>query len=735
MKVRTKIIGLFGLMIFVVSCILALFIAFNIGEMQKRGSFMFAELDQSAEESVRRELWDLADSIGNYVLVLETEIDRSMLNAARVLFEFDREKEGAVTLKDLIRIREDTGMSDLYLGGIDGVFTLSTEPEAIGISLFDIWEGYRMLVTGEADYLPSDIKVKVETGEIFKFTAIPRADNRGLLESALDAGAIEVYLQRLIENNKSIRSMNLFDISLMTLTSNHAKDVQPIYEKGSLLPQEASYISAFFDGAANTEIVMDKQNARIYYPVRDGSRVRYTLFIDLDTTGYFAAQNMVENSIAELVRSNTFLSTISLGTVLAALLIFAGVLSFLMNKLVRKLEEAIEDAKVASRSKSVFLSNMSHEMRTPMNAIIGMAAIGKKTENMEEKNGALDRIEDASIHLLGIINEVLDMAKIEANKLELFPIEYDFEKMLHKVRDLIKMRADEKKQELIISVDEKIPRYMVGDDQHLAQIIVNLLSNAVKFTPENGKIIFEASLSGETDGCCELCIEVSDNGIGIAKEKQEKLFDAFEQAESGTSREFGGTGLGLAITKRIVNLMEGTIRVESEIGKGAKFIVTVKAMRGSNDDNENRHTDEKACCDNCMPESNEFFGKRLLLAEDVEVNREILISLLGDTGLLIECAENGKEALEKIEAEPEKYDAVLMDIQMPKMDGLEATRRIRALPSLQGANLPIIAMTANVFKEDVEKCIAAGMDDHLGKPLEIDRILEKLRKYLKAQSC
>ena len=727
MRVRTKIISLLVLMIFAVSCILVLFMLFSTREMQRQGNSIVMELDSNAEEKVRRELQNLADNIGNYTLVLEAEIDRSMLNAAMLLYEYDRLLEGMTTLKDLERIREETGMSDLYLGDHNGVFVISTEPEAIGISLFDIWEGYRMLVTGESDYLPSDLKVKVETGEIYKFTAIPRADNRGVLESALDASAIEDYLQRFIDNNKSIRSMNLFDVDLMTLTSNYAQGTEPIYTKGKHVVREGSEIDILFNSDLKTRITMDKLNAQIYYPIIDGNRVRYVLFIDLDTSEYFAAQHLVNESITALVKQSASLSIISLGSILMTLLLFTAFFSYTTNKLIKSLEEAMEAAKVANRAKSVFLSNMSHEMRTPMNAIIGMTAIGKKVDSIEEKNRTLDKVSEASLHLLGIINEILDMAKIEANKLEMSTIEYEFEKMLQKVVDLIKHRADEKQQELTVNVDKKIPRFIVGDDQHMAQILMNLLSNAVKFTPERGKIRLDVSLINKTDEYCELRIEVTDNGIGISKEKQGKLFDAFEQAENGISREYGGTGLGLAITKNIVELMNGRIWVESEINEGAMFVVVVKVLNSSKRDEPEVLVDDNPDeQDDCV-----FCGKKLLLAEDIEINREILMSLLEDTGLSIDCAENGKEALDMIEAAPEKYDVVFMDVQMPKMDGLEATRHIRASPALKGIELPIIAMTANVYKDDIDKCIEAGMNDHLGKPLEIDKILEKLHIYLK----
>ena len=404
--------------------------------------------------------------------------------------------------------------------------------------------------------------------------------------------------------------------------------------------------------------------------------------------------------------------------------------ALLRNVIIHDLRDASAQAMVASQAKSNFLSNMSHEMRTPLNAIIGMTAIAKKTEDPERKNHAINKIGDASSHLLGVINDVLDMAKIEADKLELAPIEYHFERMLQSVLSVINFRVDEKQQTLTINVDSRIPHFLFGDDQRLAQVISNLLSNAVKFTPAGGRILLEATLAGEADGCHELCIKISDSGIGISAEQKERLFSAFEQAEKGTSRQYGGTGLGLVISKRIVELMGGDIWVESEPGKGAQFIFTAKVIACPDEGTDNAEGDAA----DSIASAADFRGKRLLVAEDIEINREILMALLEDVGLIIDCADNGEEALTMIESEPSKYDIVFMDVQMPVMDGLEATRRIRALPASADIRLPIIAMTANVFKSDIEECLAAGMDDHLGKPLDIDKVLAMLRKYLSCAS-
>ena len=528
---------------------------------------------------------------------------------------------------------------------------------------------------------------------------------------------------------------------------------------------------------------------------------------------------------------------------------------------------ALEQAVQASKAKGNFLANMSHEMRTPMNAIIGMTSIGKNSPNIEKKDYAFEKIENASSHLLGVINDILDISKIEANKFELSEVSFDFEMMLQKVVNVIAFKVEERSQDFTVRIDERIPHMLLGDDLRLAQVITNLLSNAVKFTPEKGRICLVAKLISEEENLFTIQIEVSDSGIGISQEQQAKLFNSFEQAENATARKFGGTGLGLAISRRIVELMGGRIWIVSEMGKGATFAFTIKAKRDfsinttilspdvniSNmrvliiDDNPDileylsdimarfgvscdtasggneaialmkekgrhdlyfidwkmsgmdgieltrkikehiarEHSSEKSVIimisatdwnniekeardagvnkflpkplfpsavanviNECLDirdkkkagfdkeETDNFNGYAILLAEDVDINREIVLTILKPTALSIDCAENGREAVEKFSSSPEKYSMIFMDIQMPEMDGYEATRKIRELEAGYSSvtktwnPVPIVAMTANVFREDIEKCIDCGMNDHVGKPLNLDEVLGMLRKYL-----
>ena len=393
-----------------------------------------------------------------------------------------------------------------------------------------------------------------------------------------------------------------------------------------------------------------------------------------------------------------------------------------METMRKQSEERLELAQAASLAKSDFLSRMSHEIRTPMNAIIGMTQIAKNTSDFSKTHECLNRINSASKLLLSLINDILDMSKIEANKLEIQHEEFDFNDIIKNIETIIDVKVKEKKQTLLVNVSESIPEKLIGDELRFMQVINNLLSNSLKFTPEEGTIAVNFNLADVSNDDLVIKVSVKDSGIGISDEQKSKLFDSFEQADGSIARKFGGTGLGLSISKNIVELMGGTIEVFSELGKGSEFVFTAKMKKAK----------ETLAVANTQTENEtfDFSGHRLLLVEDIEVNREIVMTLLEATKIQIDCAENGVEACKIMSTSPEKYNVIFMDLQMPEMGGIEATQTIRNMDNEYCHTIPIIAMTANAFKDDVDKCLEVGMNDHIAKPIDEKTILKKLDEYL-----
>ena len=553
------------------------------------------------------------------------------------------------------------------------------------------------------------------------------------------------------------------------------------------------------------------------------------------------------------------------GTMANALLRMRGNLVSRIDKLNQNaaaLAVSTEIAQKANESKSIFLARMSHEIRTPLNAVIGMTYIAGKSDNLEVVRTSLGKILTSSSHLLGIINDILDMSKIEADKFELMEEEFNLEKLIMNVGTVVSVKTNEKEQNFVVSIGKDLSSRFIGDGLRLSQVLTNILTNSSKFTPFRGTIRLTVSCLEKSSLSSLLQFAVEDTGIGLTQEQIGRLFTPFEQADGGTSRQFGGTGLGLAICDKIVKLMGGSIKVESVHGKGSTFTIAVRLrnsqqlespkLDGAVDvkslnmmvvDRQPEQRDffaglfqelqitasvadtldsayaglmQKAEDTGAPPvsilfldwdtagdegikfvskvketfgvrvvvvivstfrfaemesaaaeagvdrflskplfsssvinlvnevvgapgkagnagrlEAPDFSGKRILLVEDVDINREIVFAYLEDTGVVIDVAENGLEAVEKYLASEKVYDLILMDVHMPIMDGYTATERIRAEESARALPpVTIIAMTANAFKEDVEKCLAAGMNDHLPKPVDAAEVVRKLQTHL-----
>ena len=418
---------------------------------------------------------------------------------------------------------------------------------------------------------------------------------------------------------------------------------------------------------------------------------------------------------------NNFTWAQNLVGLLTSLSINAVLYTFCVHyaSLLAALTEAKNEASAAAVAKGEFLSNMSHEIRTPLNAVIGMTAVGKTAKDIPSAKYSFNKIEEASSHLLRIVNDVLDMAKLESGKLEFLYRNFTLSRTIKRVASIMTPEIERKEQRFRYYIDEDLPSLLSGDEQRLTQVLLNLFGNAVKFTPENGKIQLNARLVREVDNICTIEVKVTDSGIGISAVQQANLFKVFFQAEANISQRFGGTGLGLAISKNIVEKMGGTIWVDSKMGEGTSFTFTVQLARGIYTEN--------TADDDPEAEPADYSNLRVLLAEDIEVNREIMLALLESTGLQIVCAANGEQAVAIFSNSPEDFDLIFMDVQMPEMDGYAATRAIRALKNTPKAKtIPIVAMTANVLSEDIQKCLEAGMDKHIGKPIDINEIHKAL---------
>lgn len=392
----------------------------------------------------------------------------------------------------------------------------------------------------------------------------------------------------------------------------------------------------------------------------------------------------------------------------------------------KKIQTALDMAKHANQAKSEFLSRMSHEIRTPMNGIIGMTEIAYTSLNDQEQiKRCLNNIRQSSQYLLALINDILDMSRIESGKIELEHQLFSLSDMLEQIDSMFRQKAADDGIKFLVSQDGLAVHTAIGDRLRISQILINIVSNAIKFTPEGGQVVLNAQQIESTEQDITLEFTVTDTGIGISQEFQDRIFEPFEQEQAATSRRYGGTGLGLAISNNFVKMMGGTLTLHSQPGKGSQFIIRLTLPKASIEPGQSssQAPEKKPLAD--------LAGTQILLAEDHPINAEIIRILLEKNGAQVTLATNGKEAVQLFTAVPEKnYSLILMDIQMPLMGGLEASRTIRKMARKDAVSIPIIGLSANAFQADIDKALQSGMNGYLSKPIDVTKLFDTIGKFI-----
>ena len=551
-----------------------------------------------------------------------------------------------------------------------------------------------------------------------------------IIESMVDIDELQEYLTETDMDKESYKELrlnlqnyvqesDLVYISLMRINGGQLQYIMdsnsdPENSRGLLNFEDAnSLIVNAYNGETVVSLIGNYQYGKeglisVYVPIFDNQE-NVVALIGIDVSDRKIVEGETES------KQLTYISIVAVFVL--------GMSSYLIISRYRKKAKDYNEASIA---KGQFLSRMSHEIRTPMNAIIGMCRMAKKAEDPVKKAEYLDNISSSSDYLLELINDILDFSKIEARKMTLNAETFSIYKMMEKIEIILSSQVVAKDQTFSIELANDLPKYLSGDQTRLTQIIINLTGNALKFTSEKGKIDISVSLVETKDNLCNIQFVVKDNGIGMADKQLLKLFEAFEQGDGTITRKFGGTGLGLTISKMFIEMMDGTISVTSKVNEGSTFRFNVWLDIVSEEELPTDNHENKIDSDGTV----DCTGLTFLVAEDNKVNQIIVKNIMEDFGAVVEFANDGAECVEMFTQNPDKYRIIFMDIQMPDVDGLEATRRIRASSVHNAKTIPIIAMTAEVFQEDINNALNAGMDEHLGKPLNINDIVMVIKEIL-----
>jgi signal transduction histidine kinase/CheY-like chemotaxis protein/PAS domain-containing protein len=579
------------------------------------------------------------------------------------------------------------------------------------------------------------LRAKLEQQNLFSLMAesfLYSEDITGQISGVLKASAEFMGLHRvtLVKLTDAFTDML---VEALWYKADACKPSDPVKYKTAC--HDIKTLKRIFITEKNTNIICeDTEVSEVYGSLREYGIcgfITVPAFIDGEFYGYirFERCSKTEDNPVIIVNSEdakpdnkdyTLQKHIAFAELIGGLINNALLLKFNQTELVA----AKSRAESSARAKSTFLANMSHEIRTPLNAIIGMSSLAASYNDTAKIKECLEKVNVSAVHLLGVINDILDMSKIDAGKLEISRTDFNVKTMIEHVVTLIKFRSVEKSQRFTCEVADDVPAAINSDMQRLSQVLVNLLSNAVKFTPEGGDVKLNVKTKSTDGETAVLLFEVIDTGIGISEEQRGNLFRSFAQADDSISRKYGGTGLGLAISKRIVNMLDGDIDFTSTPGNGSTFSFTITARIADTTETDTGNgigiTDITGI----------FESKSILLVEDIEINRMVIEGLLENSGVSITEASNGREAVEKFIESGGNFDLIFMDVHMPEVNGYTATKQIRALDIPGAATIPIIAMTASVFREDVENCLAAGMNDHIGKPVEFPALIHKMKKYM-----